>query len=129
VQYPYEDKDLLVILAHDTDAFNRWEAAQRLYMNVLLTALSSPTPLESTLPPDMVMGLRSVLRDSQLDAAFKDLVLTLPSETYIAEQCEMVDPQKIHSIRQHLRTQLAHALHGRLGMGLSDARTPRHVSH
>lgn len=110
VQYPYEDKDLLVILAHDTDAFNRWEAAQRLYMNVLLTALSSPTPLESTLPPDMVVGLRSVLRDSQLDAAFKDLVLTLPSETYIAEQCAMVDPQKIHSIRQHLRKQLAHAL-------------------
>jgi aminopeptidase N len=50
------------------------------------------------------------LRDPQLDAAFKDLVLTLPSENYIAEQCALVDPQKIHSIRNHLRAELAHAL-------------------
>ena len=44
--------------------------------------------------------MRSVLRHPQLDAAFKELVLTLPSETYIAEQLDVVDPQHIHAVRE-----------------------------
>jgi aminopeptidase N len=45
-----------------------------------------------------------------LDAAFKELVLTLPSESYIAEQLDVVDPQRIHAVRQALRSQIATAL-------------------
>jgi aminopeptidase N len=58
----------------------------------------------------LIEGLRSLLRDEKLDAAFKELVLTLPSETYIAEQCDVVDPQRIHAVRQSLRKQLANEL-------------------
>ena len=54
--------------------------------------------------------MRGVLRHAHLDAAFKELVLTLPSETYIAEQLEAVDPQRIHAVREAMREQLAHAL-------------------
>jgi aminopeptidase N len=52
-------------------------------------------------------ALRSVLRHPALDAAFKELVLTLPSETYIAEQLDVVDPQRIHAVREAMRLQLA----------------------
>jgi aminopeptidase N len=51
-----------------------------------------------------------VLRHPGLDAAFKELVLTLPSETYIAEQLDVVDPQRIHAVREAMRAQLARAL-------------------
>lgn len=54
--------------------------------------------------------MRGVLRDPALDAAFKELVLTLPSETYIAEQLEVVDPQRVHAVREAMRMQLAVAL-------------------
>ena len=54
--------------------------------------------------------MRSVLRDPKLDAAFKELVLTLPSETYIAEQLEVVDPQRVHAVREAMRAQLATGL-------------------
>ena len=54
--------------------------------------------------------MRDVLRHPTLDAAFKDLVLTLPSEGYIAEQLDVVDPQRIHAVREAMRTQLAVAL-------------------
>ena len=54
--------------------------------------------------------MRAVLRNRQLDAAFKELVLTLPSETYIAEQLDVVDPQRIHAVREAMREQLAVAL-------------------
>jgi aminopeptidase N len=53
-----------------------------------------------------------VLRHPALDAAFKELVLTLPSETYIAEQLDIVDPQRIHAVREAMREQLARALAG-----------------
>jgi aminopeptidase N len=38
-------------------------------------------------------------------------VLTLPSESYIAEQCTTVDPQRIHAVRELMRRQLAARLH------------------
>ncbi len=55
-------------------------------------------------------AMRSVLRDPKLDAAFKELVLSLPSEGYIAEQLAEVDPPRIHAVRGALRLQLAQAL-------------------
>jgi aminopeptidase N len=54
-----------------------------------------------------IAAMRSVLRHPTLDAAFKELVLTLPSETYIAEQLDVVDPQRIHAVREAMRMQMA----------------------
>jgi aminopeptidase N len=56
-------------------------------------------------------AFRAILRHPELDAAFKELVLTLPSEAYVAEQLVVVDPQRIHEVREGLKLQLAHALH------------------
>jgi aminopeptidase N len=54
--------------------------------------------------------MRTVLRNPNLDAAFKELVLTLPAETFIAEQLDVVDPQRIHAVREAMKEQLAQAL-------------------
>jgi aminopeptidase N len=52
--------------------------------------------------------MRAVLRHSDSwTPAFKELVLTLPSEAYIAEQLPVVDPQRIHAVREAMRLQLA----------------------
>jgi len=51
-----------------------------------------------------------VLRHPKLDPAFKELVLTLPSEAYVAEQLDSVDPQRIHAAREAMRLALARAL-------------------
>ncbi len=101
----------LTLLAHDSDPFNQWEAAQRLCLNAALTALESQEVSANILNAELVQALRSVLRHPTLDAAFKELVLTLPAETYIAEQCDVVDPQKIHAVRESMRAQLARDLH------------------
>ena len=102
------DADLLTLLQHDPDAFNRWEAGQRLAMNRLLAAIGGEAPLALDAP--FVDALRNVLRHPELDAAFKELTLTLPSETYLAEQLSVVDPQKIHSVREAMKLQLAREL-------------------
>jgi aminopeptidase N len=56
--------------------------------------------------------MRAILRSPKLDAAFKDLVLTLPAESYIAEQLDVVDPQQVHAVREGMREQLALTLQG-----------------
>ena len=99
-------------MEHDTDPFNRWEAGQRLALQRALAAVRAegPVPAEP-LDAAFLDAMRSVLRHPGLDAAFKELALTLPSETYIAEQLDEVDPQRVHAVREAMREQLAQALH------------------
>ncbi len=102
------DADLLVLLRHDGDAFNRWEAGQRLALNRVLAAMREGAA--PVLDAPFTQAMRDVLHDPRLDAAFKELLLSLPSEAYIAEQLAVVDPPRIHACRQALRLQLAQAL-------------------
>ncbi|MBX3618656.1 MAG: aminopeptidase N [Rhizobacter sp.] len=102
------DADLLTLLQHDPDPFNRWEAGQRLGLSRLLAAVNGSGPVE--LDDAFVEAMRSVLRHPGLDAAFKELALTLPSEIYVAEQLDRVDPQRIHEAREAMLLQLAQRL-------------------
>jgi len=107
------DTELRTLLAHDTDPFNRWEAAQRLMTRRALEFIrGSASPREAKVLDALTLdALRSVLRHPALDAAFKELVLTLPAETWLAEQLDVVDPQRVHAVREAMREQLALDLH------------------
>ncbi|MDD2811480.1 aminopeptidase N [Rhodoferax sp.] len=112
VDYAYTDAQLLTLLANDPDPFNRWEAGQRLAVQSAIESIASSAILSSAtgLNDAYIAAMRTVLRHPTLDAAFKELVLTLPSETYIADQLEVIDPQRIHAVRERMREQLATAL-------------------
>ena len=103
-----DDDALRVLLAHDGDAFVRWEAGQRLALRRMLAAL--PAGASDRLDDAFVDAMRAVLRHDTLDPAFKALALTLPGEAYVAEQAEPFDPLRIHAVRESMRDQLAHAL-------------------
>ncbi len=102
------DADLLVLLKHDTDAFSRWEAGQRLALNRLLAATRVGGAL--ALDAAFIEAMRAIVRHPELDAAFKEMVLTPPSEAYVAEKLSVVEPQHIHLAREAMRAQLASAL-------------------
>ena len=109
---PRTDADLLVLLQHDSDPFNRWEAGQRLALHRLLTAIRSElAPPDAVLDAPFLEAMRAVLRHPQLDAAFKTLVLELPDENALAEQLDRVDPQRIHTVRRAMLAQIARDLH------------------
>jgi aminopeptidase N len=115
LEFDYSDAQLLHLLAHDSDPFNRWEAGQRLAVNRAINAIksiagSADVAGAAVLDDAYVGAMRQVLCHPTLDAAFKDLVLTLPSETYLAEQLDVVDPQRIHAVREAMRQHLAIAL-------------------
>ena len=112
LEFDYSDAQLLTLLASDLDPFNRWEAGQRLALRSAINSIAAYASCTgaSALNDAYIDAMRSVLRHPKLDAAFKELVLTLPSETYIAEQLDVVDPQHIHAVRESMRAQLATAL-------------------
>ena len=116
LEYAYTEAELLTLLAHDTDPFSRWEAGQRLGLKIAINLIANESintldNIGNLTLQSYIEAMRKVLRDASLDAAFKELVLTLPSESYIAEQLDVVDPQRIHTVRQALRSQIATALH------------------
>ncbi|HYP84422.1 aminopeptidase N [Variovorax sp.] len=124
LEYDYSDEQLLTLLAHDSDPFNRWEAGQRLGLRAALAAIDAPPAdgAAAVLSDAFIDAMRRVLTDTQLDAAFKELVLTLPSETYIAEQLEAVDPQRVHAVREAMRARLASALQSEWQQAYEDNR-------
>jgi aminopeptidase N len=103
------DAERLVLLAHDSDPFNRFEAGQRLVLQRLLTALQNH--VAPVLDEALCSALRSVLRHPELDPAFKEVLLTPPSEAYIAEHCKPIDPVRIHAVREQWRLAIATELH------------------
>jgi aminopeptidase N len=111
LEYDYTDDELAFLMAHDSDAFNRWEAGQRLATRRLL-ALTSLAQTASALTVDAALSdsLRATLNSDGLDPAFREIALTLPAETVIAEQMDVIDPQAIHTARRFLRHSLAQAM-------------------
>ena len=113
LKYPYTDAELTHLLMHDSDAFNRWEAGQRLAVNLLLQAVAAQAAGRSPEFPDtFAAAISRVLADGARDPAFTTEALALPSESYIAEQLDVVDPDSIHAVRVALRRHLAGDLKG-----------------
>jgi aminopeptidase N len=111
LEYTYSKPQLLYIFEHDTDEFCRWEAGQLLAMQYIMTDLVAAEDTSIDLDQQYLNVLRATLRDPNLDAAFKEVALILPSENYIAEKLSSIDPQRIHAIRQTMSKAIAVALH------------------
>lgn len=111
VDYRYSDAELAFLAAHDSDAFNRWEAGQRLAINKLMSlveAVEASRPL--MLDEALIASTRATLLDNWLSPAFKAQALTLPSESFIGEQRAVVDPEAIRMARRFATRELGRRL-------------------
>jgi len=102
LDFAQSEADLLLLLAGDDDPFNRWEAAQKLAGELILAGRLPDARL--------IAAYRSILIDPDLDPAFKDLVFSLPAESYLYEQCAAIEPLQIYAARQAYRLALAKSL-------------------
>ncbi len=111
VDYRYKDDELAFLAAHDSDAFNRWEAGQRLAVGRLISATDA-VEMQQPIKLDDVLErtFRTTLADGTLAPSFKEQALQLPAEAFVAEQRVMVDPEAIRAARQALRAQLGSRL-------------------
>jgi len=107
LKYKSSEQDLAFLMAYDSDVFNRWNAAQTLAMNTMLSMLSEDTSSSDVL----IHALRQLLNDKQLDAALKAEALLLPSENDVLEASKPANPVSIHRIREELRSTIGNALY------------------
>jgi aminopeptidase N len=125
----YTDAELAFLMAHDSDAFNRWEAGQRLALRRMLALTEAVQNNHALSDAELDEGalaksFRATLNDTVLDPAFCELALTLPSETVVAEQMDVVDPHAIHAVRKFLRRSMATALRVDWLVSYQSNRTP-----
>lgn len=100
--------ELAFLFAHDSNAFNRWEAGQQLSINIMQAMVRDYQAGEALQVPAMfIEALRKTLLDEQLDKALKAQALSLPSVNYLAEQYELIDIDAIDQVRLFVRQQLA----------------------
>jgi aminopeptidase N len=107
LHYDYSDEALMFLMAHDSDGFNRWDAAQTLAQKILLQRVADP---EAEIPQGFVEAFRRALNDPVSDKALLAEILTLPSESYLGDQMAVVDVEGIHRAREAVRCDLAQAL-------------------
>jgi aminopeptidase N len=108
LEHAVDDDTLAFQLAHDDDAFNRWEASQRLAVSAILRTLGGE-PV-ATAAAALVAALRRALGDATLDPALREQLLTMPSEGFVAEQLPVIDPVALRAARNTVRDALARGL-------------------
>jgi aminopeptidase N len=111
LEYPYTTKELAVLMAEDSDAFGRWEAAQMLAQRQILGAVESlAAGKDPWLGEELVEAFRTLLADRESDPALVAEALTLPGEDYLADQMLEVDVDGIHAARKFIKSGLANTL-------------------
>lgn len=116
IESDFTPEELAFLMANDTDEFNRWDAAQQLYLMEIDAIISilqkGKTPVVSS---HLVTAFKKALSDSitedgdrpKVDRALTAKAITLPDETEIAQKYDPVDVDMIHAARIFLEKSLA----------------------
>ena len=115
LDYPWTQDDLIFLVACDSDAFCRWEAANtcasRLLKELYLAAARNE---KIVLPAGFIDSLRCLLTEPELDPALVALMLELPGERTLLEEIDSVDPGLLQQVCQSVKQQLARELRAEL---------------
>jgi aminopeptidase N len=101
------NQELLALLRHDSDPFNRWQASQTVAMR-LLVGLAMGANVELGEIEDLASSLLAFIEaDAARDPAFAALVLTLPNEADVAQEiAREVNPDAIYNARIEMRRRI-----------------------
>jgi len=122
LNYDYSRDDLTFLMSHDSDGFNRWEAGQRLALDVIQEvvgqveagdAASVDERLITAFDANLTQALEGD-KDPHLDKAMIAHMLVLPAESYLIEMSEVANVDAIHQAREAVGTALARKLSGLL---------------
>ncbi|SMG62692.1 aminopeptidase N [methanotrophic bacterial endosymbiont of Bathymodiolus sp.] len=103
--------ELAFLLQHDNDSFNRWEAGQQLTASIIFELVSAIKQGKSLAIADILVdSFKVILEQPTPDLPYLACLLSLPAESYLAEQMTVVDVDAIHLARQTVKRSLAEQL-------------------
>jgi aminopeptidase N len=108
-----DEDELAFLMGHDSDPFNRWDAAQTFAQRMILAMVATRAAgRPMVLDQRFMTAWGRILDDSELDGSLKSLMLTLPDERVLGQAMDEVDVEGLHAAREHV----LHALADRHGM-------------
>lgn len=113
LSFPYSFEQLVFLMSHDSDGFNRWDAGQQLAVKIMQSLVEDyQQGRELVLDPLLIDAYQRVLADKTLDPAMVAKMLALPSQAYLAELADQIDVVAIHNVREFVKKTLARELQG-----------------
>ena len=110
LKHSASETERALLLSHDDDPFNRWESGQKLFLKQIIESIHENKPgIDIGVSDTTFDAFGKTLADTSTDPAFIAKLLTLPSESYISELVEPIDPDAIYRIRHGIKTVLASA--------------------
>ena len=111
--------DLAFLAAHDSDAFNRWQALQTVSMRLSIDNVARLRAGKAPRTDErLIAALAAILDDAKLEPAFVALALTPPGEGDVARETGRdIDPDAIFNARRALRADVGQ----KLGQALVEA--------
>ncbi len=108
LDFPYTDRELAFLAAHDADPVNRWDAAQRTFVTALLwLAREKRVDKPLVLPVALEHVVAHLLADAHSDPALIAATLTPPDLAYVAAMEATLDVDGIVAAREFLMQALA----------------------
>lgn len=104
----YTPEERALLMAKDSDLFNRWEAGQQFAADIMLDMVRDIQENRPVyVPPAFTEALKGYLNDETLDRAFIARAFQLPTEKTLAERSETIDVDAIHQARTTLQKHIA----------------------
>lgn len=116
IQRDVPREELVFLAEKDDDPFARYEAMQDLMVGHLVAASKNALSEESRNAgqADIASAFRSAINDDSLDDLMRGELLSMPSQTYLAEQMDQADPGRIFDQREGLKAAIGEALRGEM---------------
>ncbi len=126
LEYDYTRDELMFLMSHDSDGFNRWEAGQRLAVDVIQEVIAQlhageEVHVDQRLVQACEANLNQAVehdRDGRVDKAMLANMLVMPSEAYLGEVAassgHTIDVDAIFRAREIVIGEIAARLQGLL---------------
>ncbi len=122
LNYDYSRDDLTFLMSHDSDGFNRWEAGQRLALDVIQEVIGQIEAGETIKVDERLIAafdanLTQAIsgdKNPNMDKAMIAHMLVLPAESYLIEMSDVANVEAIHQAREAVRDAIAKKLSGLL---------------
>lgn len=116
LQYDYTNDQLALLLKHSSDSFNRWNAGNRLALNVLLENIENKKVTKKTKSKNISSiatlkeALRHAIEPNVTEASLLAELLILPNEKDLQEHLEIIDMRECVSVCDELQNDIAQHL-------------------
>lgn len=106
--FAYSDEALAFLAQKDTNGFNRWDAAQQLYLKAILSMAKSKQLGKSMKVPSAVLDtVAAIAGDVELSHAKRAAMLALPGYPILKDAVDDIHIESLIAARKHLASTLA----------------------